>query len=96
MSDVINTAVVALNEKLGGNGFSGSAKFDIEGEGTILLDGEGARAEDGAADVTLSADAETFASILSGETNATAAFMSGKLSVDGDMGQAMQLGAALS
>ena len=31
-----------------------------------------------------------------GKSNPTAAFMSGKLSVDGDMGKAMQLGAALA
>ena len=47
-------------------------------------------------DVTLTADAETLKSILSGDLNATAAFMSGKLSVDGDMGTAMKLGAVLT
>ncbi|MEY4304808.1 MAG: sterol transfer family, partial [Pseudomonadota bacterium] len=31
-----------------------------------------------------------------GEMNAASAFMSGKLTVDGSMGLAMQLGAALS
>ena len=34
--------------------------------------------------------------ILDGDVNPTSAFMTGKLSVDGDMGQAMKLGAALS
>ncbi len=96
MSDVIEAAVVTLNEKLGSDGISGSAKFDIEGEGTIVVDGSGARAADDEADVTLSADAETFQSILSGDLDATSAFMQGKLSVDGDMGMAMQLGTVLS
>ena len=95
MSDIVNAAVDALTEKLSGT-FDGSAKFMIEGEGAIMLDGNGVRAEDGDADVTLTADAETFQAILSGDLNATGAFMSGKLTVDGDMGMAMQLGNVLS
>lgn len=96
MSDVIEAAVNTLNEKLGGGGFDGSAKFVIEGEGAIMLDGDGARAGDEDADVTLTAEADTFQSMMEGDLNPTAAFMSGKLSVDGDMGLAMQLGAVLS
>lgn len=97
MSDVVNAAVAALNEKMGGSGFdAGTAKFVIEGEGAVVIDGAGARAGDDDADVTLTADQETFEAILSGEQNATAAFMGGKLTVDGDMGMAMQLGSVLS
>ena len=33
MSDTVNEAVAVLNEKLAGAGFSGTAKFEIEGEG---------------------------------------------------------------
>ena len=94
MSDVVNAAVAALNEKLSG-GFAGTAKFVIEGEGALMVDGLGVRAGDDEAEVTLTADRETFEGILSGDVNPTAAFMQGKLAVDGDMGLAMQLGAAL-
>lgn len=94
MSDVITKAVAALNEKMDG-GFDGTAKFDIEGEGSIIIDADGARASDDDADVTLSASAETFQGILEGEENPTAAFMTGKLTVDGDMGLAMKLAGAL-
>ncbi|MGR3662401.1 MAG: SCP2 sterol-binding domain-containing protein [Paracoccaceae bacterium] len=94
MSDVIEAAVATLNTKIEG-GFDGLAKFVIEGEGAIVVDSNGARASDDETDVTLTADAETFAAMMSGELNPTNAFMSGKLSVDGDMGLAMQLGAAL-
>ncbi|MCB2110106.1 MAG: SCP2 sterol-binding domain-containing protein [Defluviimonas sp.] len=94
MSDVVKAAVAALSEKFAG-GFAGTAKFVIEGEGSLVIDGAGVHAGDDAADVTLTSDAETFQGILSGDVNPTAAFMQGKLTVDGDMGLAMQLGAAL-
>jgi putative sterol carrier protein len=96
MSDVIETAVKALNEKISGGSFEGSAKFVIDGEGAIVVDQDGARADDVDTDVTLTADADTFEGILSGDTDPTAAFMTGKLAVDGDMGMAMQLGSLLS
>ena len=95
MSDVVTKAVDALNEKMDG-GFDGVAKFVIDGEGAVMVDGNGARAGDDEAEVTLTADADTFEAILSGDMDPTAAFMTGKLSVDGDMGKAMQLGSALS
>ena len=95
MSDVINEAVKQLNAKMGGEGFDGSAKFTIEDEGSIIIDGEGARAGDDETDVTLSASTEVFKAILDGEQNPTAAFMTGKLSVDGDMGLAMKLSGVL-
>jgi putative sterol carrier protein len=96
MSDILNQAVTVLNEKLAGADFDGTAKFDIEGEGCVMMDAEGARAADEPADVTLSADADTFQSILEGDTNPTSAFMSGKLKIDGDMGMAMKLASVLS
>ncbi len=95
MSDVITAAVDALNEKLGGAGFDGNAKFVIGDEGSIMMDGDGARAADDDADVTMTADADVFKAILDGEQNPTTAFMTGKLSIDGDMGLAMKLAGVL-
>ncbi|WP_283177185.1 SCP2 sterol-binding domain-containing protein [Gemmobacter sp. 24YEA27] len=95
MSDLIDKAVEKLAAKLSG-GFDGVAKFVITGEGAIMLDGQGVRAGDEEADVTLTASAETFRAILEGDMNPTMAFMTGKLSVDGAMGMAMKLGSALS
>lgn len=95
MSDVVNAAVAALGAKFSG-GFSGTAKFVIRDEGALMVDAAGVRAGDEEADVTLTADRETFEGILAGDVNPTAAFMQGKLAIDGDMGLAMQLGAALS
>lgn len=95
MSDIITAAVAAMNEKMGGQGFDGSAKFDIAGEGSFIVDSDGAHAGDGDVDVTLSADPDTFRQIFEGEMNPTSAFMTGKLSVDGDMGAAMRLAGIL-
>lgn len=94
MSDVIDRAVTELNAKLDG-GFDGSAKFMIEDEGTIVVDEAGARAADTETDVTLTADADTFQRILEGDLDPTAAFMQGRLKLDGDMATAMRLGSAL-
>lgn len=99
MSDVINEAVTQLNAKMGGAGFDGTAKFVIEDEGSIIIDQSGARAADddadADADVTLTASADVFKAILDDELNPTTAFMTGKLSVDGDMGMAMKLTSVL-
>ena len=95
MSKVIDAAVVALTAKMP-DGFDGVAKFVIPGEGAIMMDGTGVRAGDDSADVTMTAATEVFEAILAGEMNPTMAFMSGKLSVDGSMGLAMKLGAALA
>jgi putative sterol carrier protein len=76
-------------------GMTASYKFDIDGAGTWLVnvdDGKVAvREGDGEADCTISASAETFRKIANREQNPTAAYMSGKLKVKGDMGQAMKL-----
>ncbi len=95
MSDLIEKAVAALSERLDGE-LPGSAKFVLGEEGSIMIDGAGVRAGDEDADVTLSADPAIFEQILGGELNPTAAFMSGQLTVDGDMGIAMQLASVLS
>lgn len=95
MSEVIDAALKTLAEKMAG-GFDGVAKFVIEGEGSIIADASGVRVSDDEAEVTLTASAETFQGILSGDTNPTMAFMTGKLTVDGNMGLAMQLASVLA
>lgn len=94
MSEDLNAAAAKLNEKLDGS-FDGLAKFVIEGEGAIMVDNAGARVADEEAEVTLTASRDTFMEMMAGDLNPTTAFMTGKLSVDGDMGQAMALGSAL-
>ena len=95
MSDMIAEAVEALDAKATASGLSETVKFNIEGEGAVVIDGTGARASDEEADLTVTADAETFQAILDGSTDSTSAFMMGKITIDGDMGLAMKLGTIL-
>ena len=97
-NEIIEAAVAALSEKMNGADFGGSAKFEIDGEGAVMVDSAGVREATDAdtADVTMSADADVFQEIMSGDLNPTSAFMSGKLKLDGDMGTAMSLASALS
>jgi putative sterol carrier protein len=96
MSDIVTAAVKSLNDRLAGGGIEGSVKLVIEDEGAVRIDGTGASADDGDADCTMTANADTFRSILDGDLDPTSAFMSGKLTVDGDMGLAMKLGSLLA
>ena len=96
MTDTIAEAVKALNEKMGGEGFDGTARFVMGDEGSFIVDESGAHTGEAEPDVTLSADVETFQQIFEGELNPTSAFMSGKLSIDGDMGAAMRLAQVLA
>lgn len=96
MSDVIEKAVAAMQARLGSDVFDGSVCFEITGEGSVRLDETGASASDADADAKLTADLETFEGLMDGSVDATAAFMSGDLQVDGDMSVAMKLGSLLS
>jgi len=76
-------------------GMTASYRFEIDGSGNWNVDvddGKVTVTENGAdADCTISTSRETFLKIANGEQNPTAAYMSGKLKVKGDMGQAMKL-----
>jgi putative sterol carrier protein len=76
-------------------GMTASFRFDIDGAGNWTVDvddGKVSVSEDGAdADCTISTSSETFMKIANGEQNPTAAYMSGKLKIKGDLGQAMKL-----
>ena len=91
MSGLLEQAVKALNKKLGHVDFDGVAKFLIADKGSVLIDGNGARISNADADVTLSASVEVFQAIMDGDQNATSAFMTGELSINGDMGTALKL-----
>lgn len=68
-------------------------KFDFGDAGKIFLDGiaNSVSQEDAAADTTIKVKLEDFVAMAEGKLDPTAAFMQGKLKVEGDMGVAMQL-----
>jgi putative sterol carrier protein len=76
-------------------GMNASYRFEIDGAGNWLVevdDGKVSVSENGGeADTTISTSADTFMQIANGEQNPTTAYMSGKLKVSGDLGQAMKL-----
>ena len=96
MTDIMVHAVEAIEKKLEGTVFDGSAKFEIEGQGSVIIDASGVRVSDDETEVTLSANLETFQEILEGDLDSTAAFMTGRLKLDGDMSTAMRLASVLS
>ncbi len=91
MSDTVDAAVKALAARLDGQEMDGSVRFVIAEEGSVRIDESGVSADDSDADCTITADSATFQELLSGDLDPTAAFMSGRLKIDGDMGLAMRL-----
>ena len=76
-----------------------TVKLDFGGDGSILLDGANALvSEDGdaAADTTIKVAWADWEAMTKGELDGMTAFMTGKLKVEGDMSNAMQLQGVLS
>lgn len=96
MSEVIEAAVEAMQARFG-EGIDGTALFVLRGEGAVVVDADGVRAgsNNDDADVTLSASVDTFRAILDGDLSPTVAFMSGRLSIEGNMGLAMRLASSM-
>jgi putative sterol carrier protein len=69
-------------------------KIDFGGsEGTLMLDGVAQQVteEDGMADTTLKVSWDDWQALAAGQLDGMTAFMTGKLKVEGDMSNAMQL-----
>ena len=84
-----------IRERVAGSGFGGSVKFDLGSDGVIVIDGQNVSTKDAGADCVITISKDDFEALASGDLNPTAAFMQGKLKVDGDMSIAMQLGQIL-
>ena len=96
MSEVLGKAVTAINDKMAGVTFDSSVKFKIEDEGSIVVDSDGVRVSDEETDCTLIASLDVFTKILDGDMNATEAYMTGSLKVEGSMSAAMELSSLLA
>ena len=73
-------------------------KLDFGDEGVVMLDGvaNAVTEEDGAADTTLKVAWSDWEDMAAGKLDGMTAFMTGKLKVEGDMGNAMQLQGVLA
>ena len=91
MSEALESAAAALREKFGGADIDETVKFEIEDEGAILVENGEVTTGDGEADVTIRANLDTFREIFDGDLSPTAAYMSGRMAIEGDMGVAMKL-----
>ena len=82
-----------MQQALAGGGFDKIVKFDFGSVGKILLNGPAGKVsnDDGAADTTISVGFEDFLKLAQGQLDPTAAFMTGKLKVAGDMATALKL-----
>ena len=75
-----------------------TVKLDFGDQGTIMLDGVGNKVseDDGAADTTIKIAWDDWQSMADGQLDGMTAFMTGKLKVEGDMSNAMQLQGVLA
>jgi putative sterol carrier protein len=76
-----------------------SVKIDFGGDdGVVLLDGVNSQVSDtdGPADTTIKVSWDDWNALATGALDGMTAFMTGKLKVEGDMGNAMQLQSVLS
>ncbi len=86
----INDIAAKMQERVATSGFDRSVKFVLDGE-VLVIDGQNVSTTDAPADCTITMAKDDFEALVAGELNPTAAFMQGKLKVDGDMSVAMQL-----
>lgn len=87
----LDTIVDKIRERVAGSGFASSVKFDLGSDGVIVIDGQSVSTQDAGADCIITISKDDFVALASGDLDPTAAFMQGKLKVDGDMSIAMQL-----
>jgi putative sterol carrier protein len=73
-------------------------KLDFGDEGVVMLDGaaQNVTEEDGAADTTIKVAWADWEAMSEGKLDGMTAFMQGKLKVEGDMSNAMQLQGVLA
>ena len=73
-------------------------KLDFGDQGVVLLDGAANQVseDDGAADTTIKVGWDDWQQMAAGQLDGMTAFMTGKLKVEGDMSNAMQLQGVLA
>jgi putative sterol carrier protein len=84
-----------MRSRVESSGFDRSVKFDTGADGVIVIDGQSISTADAPADCTIKLSLEDLEALIAGELNPTAAFMTGKIKVEGDMSVAMALSQVL-
>lgn len=91
--DELTARVRATAEK--SDGLSRPVLLDLGDTGLIHLEGTTVGNEEGPADCRISLSADNLERLMEGRLNATMAYMTGQLKVQGDMTLALQLASAL-
>jgi len=96
----IETARQTITEKVGADsGLNATLKFDCGEDGAITIDGTAipntVTDSSAPADCTIKLSLGTLEALIAGELDPTAAFMAGKLQVEGDMAIALRLSSVL-
>jgi putative sterol carrier protein len=96
----IQPATEAIRAKVGENsGMGATVKFDCGDDGVVYVDGASSpnsvSNDNNEADCTIALELDVLSDLIAGDLDPTAAFMQGKLKVDGDMSIAMRLGSIL-
>ncbi|MDO9306608.1 MAG: SCP2 sterol-binding domain-containing protein, partial [Mesorhizobium sp.] len=66
-------------------------KFDTGADGVIVIDGATISTSDAPTDCTIKLSLSDLEDLISGDLSPTAAFMTGKIKIEGDMSVAMAL-----
>jgi putative sterol carrier protein len=97
----LQNIIDGLQEKIGEDcGLGAVVKFDFGDQGSVILDASQVpnivSTEGADPDCTMIISVEDFMAMAEGSLDGVAAFMTGKLKVQGEMGLAMKLGAILT
>ncbi|MEP9389726.1 SCP2 sterol-binding domain-containing protein [Mesorhizobium sp. KR9-304] len=80
-----------IKPKVESAGFERSVKFDTGADGVIVIDGATISTSDAPTDCTIKLSLSDLEDLISGDLSPTAAFMTGKIKIEGDMSVAMAL-----